>query len=68
LRAAVLQASIERSRLTQHHRLSPARKHSHLEERKFKSFDVIIVVLTIGLSVGPTARATCMDDVAAAEE
>jgi hypothetical protein len=29
---------------------------------------LVIVVLIIGLSVGPTARAACMDDVAAAEE
>jgi hypothetical protein len=29
---------------------------------------LVIVVLTVGLFVGPTARAACMDDVAAAEE
>ena len=29
---------------------------------------LVIVVLTVGLFVGPVARATCMDDVFAAEE
>jgi D-tyrosyl-tRNA(Tyr) deacylase len=29
---------------------------------------LVIVVLTVGLFVGPTARAACMDDVTAAEE